>query len=140
MSARSCESVERLSKLINDVLDLTTADSRGVTVWSASGSMSPACAARRSRPHRSRAAEKAQKLEATIDPSAGFVIGDARRLRESIEHVLGNAIAYTDRKGRITLERERRRRAGRADQVSDNGSGIAAEDIAAGVQPLRPGR
>jgi signal transduction histidine kinase len=75
-----------------------------------------------------RAAEKAQKLDCAIDPSTGFVIGDARRLRESIEHVLYNAVAYTDPKGRIQLEA-----AGDEQSVTvtirDNGSGIPAEDL-----------
>jgi len=121
------ESVERLSKLINDVLDLTTTDSRGVTLERERVDVVGLCrsAVESARP---RAAEKAQKLEATIDPSAGFVFGDARRLRESIENVLGNAIAYTDRKGRIALTAS-----GDDDEVvlvvSDNGSGIAADDI-----------
>ena len=56
------------------------------------------------------------------------MFGDARRLRESIEHVLGNAIAYSDRKGRIVLAAS-----GDEQQVvlviSDNGSGIAPDDI-----------
>ena len=77
---------------------------------------------------RSRAAEKAQKLEAEISPAAGFVFGDARRIRESIEHVLANAIAYTDRKGRIVLTAD-----GDAEnaiiRIADNGSGIAPEDM-----------
>jgi signal transduction histidine kinase len=121
------ESVERLSKLINDVLDLTTTDSRGVTLERERVDVAGLCRSA-VETARQRATEKAQKLEATIDPSAGFVFGDARRLRESIENVLGNAIAYTDRKGRITL-------AANGDDsqvvlvVSDNGSGIAAEDI-----------
>jgi signal transduction histidine kinase len=121
------ESVERLSKLINDVLDLTTTDSRGVTLERERVDVAGLCRSA-VESARMRAAEKAQKLEATIDASAGFVFGDARRLRESIENVLGNAIAYTDRKGRITLSAS-----GNDDQVvlvvSDNGSGIAAEDI-----------
>ena len=53
---------------------------------------------------------------------------DARRLRESIEHVLHNAIAYTDRKGHIALKAR-----GDSDkiviEISDNGSGIAEEDL-----------
>jgi signal transduction histidine kinase len=56
------------------------------------------------------------------------VFGDARRLRESVEHVLHNAIAYTDRKGRILLQAE-----GDADKaiirITDNGSGISAKDL-----------
>jgi signal transduction histidine kinase len=56
------------------------------------------------------------------------VFGDARRLRESVEHVLQNAIAYTDRKGRISLSAE----GDKTDaiiRISDNGSGIDAEDL-----------
>ena len=121
------ESVERLSKLINDVLDLTTTDSRGVTLERERVDVAGLCRSA-VETARVRASEKAQKLVATIDDSAGFVFGDARRLRESIENVLGNAIAYTDRKGRITLTAS-----GDDEQVvlvvADNGSGIAAEDI-----------
>ncbi len=121
------ESVERLSKLINDVLDLTTTETRGVTLERERVDIAGLCrsAVETARP---RAAEKAQTLEAAIDPSAGFVFGDARRLGESIEHVLNNAIAYSDRKGRISLD------AGGDEQqvvlvIRDNGSGIAPEDI-----------
>ena len=81
------ESVDRLSKLINDVLDLTTATS-AASRSSANASTSPACAEPPLETGRARAAEKSQKLEAEISPAAGYVFGDARRLRESVEHVL----------------------------------------------------
>ena len=88
----------------------------------------PACAAQAVETGKARAAEKAQKLEAEISPAAGYVFGDARRLRESVEHVLNNAIAYTDRKGRITLTAD-----GDSDRalirIADNGSGIESEDM-----------
>src|SRR4051812_42305709 len=104
------ESVDRLSKLINDVLDLTTGDTRGVALEKERVDIAGLCraAAETARP---RAAEKAQKLEVEIEGSAGHVFGDARRLRESIEHLLQNAIAYTDRKGRVS-DRRRRQEAG----------------------------
>ena len=121
------ESVERLSKLINDVLDLTTGDTRGVALEIERVEVAGLCRAAADTV-RVRAAEKAQKLDTEISPAVGFVFGDARRLRESVEHVLQNAIAYTDRKGRILLEAE-----GDADnaviRISDNGSGIAAKDL-----------
>ena len=75
-----------------------------------------------------RAREKAQKLEVEIAPAAGHVFGDARRLRESIEHVLQNAIAYTDRKGRISLSADGDKKQA-VIRISDNGSGITAEDL-----------
>ena len=121
------ESVERLSKLINDVLDLTTADTRGVALEKERVDIAGLCRAAVETAKR-RAAEKAQKLEATISPSAGHVFGDARRLRESVEHVLQNAMAYTDRKGRISLEAEGDKKQAMI-RISDNGPGIAAEDL-----------
>ena len=121
------ESVDRLSKLINDVLDLTTGDTRGVPLEIERVDIAGLCRAA-AETARARAAEKAQKLDTDISPNAGFVLGDARRLRESVEHVLQNAIAYTDRKGRILLNAD-----GDPDKavirISDNGSGIAAKDL-----------
>ena len=121
------EAVGRLSKLINDVLDLTTGDTRAAALERERIDVAGLCrtAIETARP---RAEEKAQKLEIEISQSAGFLFGDARRIRESIEHVLNNAITYTDRKGRILLE------ANGDDEnavirISDNGSGIAAKDL-----------
>jgi len=121
------EAVGRLSKLIDDVLDLTTGDMRPVSLEVERVDVAGLCRAA-VETGRIRAAEKSQKLDAEIDPSAGFVFGDARRLGESLEHVLQNAIAYTDRKGRIMLK------AGGDEEnaiirISDNGSGIDPEDI-----------
>ena len=121
------ESVGRLSKLINDVLDLTTGDTRGVALERERVDVAGLCRAA-VETARIRAAEKAQKVEAEIDPSAGFVFGDARRLRESIEHVLQNAIAYSDRKGRIALRAEGNEQAA-VIRISDNGPGMSPKDV-----------
>ena len=75
-----------------------------------------------------RAAEKDQKVELDVAPSTGFVFGDVRLLRESIEHVLDNAIAYSDKKGRIRVE------VSGDDQqavirIIDDGIGISKQDL-----------
>jgi signal transduction histidine kinase len=121
------ESVERLSKLINDVLDLTTGDTRGVPLEKERVDIAGLCKAA-VETAKARAAEKAQKLEVDVSPSAGHVFGDARRLRESIEHVLQNAIAYTDRKGRISLAAEGDKKQA-VIRISDNGPGIGEQDL-----------
>ena len=90
-------------QLIDDVLDLTTGDARGVSIERERVDLGGLCRAA-VETAQLRAAEKAQKLTSEIMSSTGFVMGDARRLRESIEHVLNNAITYSDRKGRILLE------------------------------------
>ena len=121
------EAVGRLSKLVDDVLDLTTGDTRPVALEIERVDVAGLCRAA-VETARVRAEEKSQQLDAEILPSAGFVFGDARRLRESLEHVLQNALAYTDRKGRIVLKAE-----GDDDKavirISDNGSGIAKDDL-----------
>jgi signal transduction histidine kinase len=121
------ESVARLSKLVDDVLDLTQADSREVVLEQERVDVAGLCrmALDTVRP---RAEEKKQKLESDIAPEAGFLFGDARRLRESIEHVLNNAIAYTDKRGRIRLEAEGDE-AQAVIRVTDNGIGISKDDL-----------
>jgi signal transduction histidine kinase len=119
------ESVERLSKLINDVLDLTQGDTKGVVLERERVDIAGLCrmAAETLRP---RAEEKGQKLDLALEPSSGSVIGDARRLRESVEHILRNAVAYTDEGGLIWLKAS-----GDDEQATivivDNGPGIAPE-------------
>ncbi|MCW3797053.1 PAS-domain containing protein [Sphingomonas sp. BN140010] len=119
------ESVARLSKLIDDVLDLTQGEQRAVTIEHERIDLAGLV---RNTVERMEAAarEKGLALNATIDPSTGVVIGDARRLRESIEHVLRNAIAYTD-EGTVTLHAT-----GDDQQVqirlSDTGEGIDGDD------------
>ncbi|MFL6726200.1 MAG: ATP-binding protein [Sphingomicrobium sp.] len=121
------ESVERLSKLIDDVLDLTTGDTRGVALEKERVDIGGLCRAA-IETVKPRSVEKAQKLEVEIEASAGHVFGDARRLRESIEHVLQNAIAYTDRKGRISLSADGDKKQA-VIRIRDNGSGIDEDDL-----------
>lgn len=119
------ESVERLSKLINDVLDLTQGDTKGVVLERERVDIGGMCRAV-AEALRTRAEEKGQRLELALEPNAGSVIGDARRLRESVEHILRNAVAYTDEGGLIWLKAS-----GDDDSatiiVVDNGPGIPLE-------------
>jgi len=121
------QSVARLSKLIDDVLDLTKADASQITLEHERVDLAGLCrmAIDTVRP---RAEEKAQKLKVEIAPETGFVFGDARRLRESVEHVLNNAIAYTDEGGKIALAATGDDSAA-AIRIRDDGSGIAEDDL-----------
>ena len=121
------ESVDRLSKLINDVLDLTQSDSVGIVLERDRVDVGGLCRMAAEK-FEARTAEKKQSLAIEIEDSAGAVVGDARRLRESIEHLLANSCSYTERGGKIRLKAW-----GEADaafvQVSDNGPGIAKKDL-----------
>lgn len=120
------QSVERLSKLVDDVLDLTQGEKGPPPIEHERIDLGGLTRSVVDRLQGSATAKK-QKLTSTIDPSTGVVIGDARRLREALEHVLTNALAYTDTRGRIEIVSQ-----GDEQQavitVSDNGPGIALED------------
>jgi signal transduction histidine kinase len=119
------ESVTRLARLIDHVLDLTQAG--GETLAREEVSIGGLCEAALAAVGAG-AAEKGQTLDSDIAESAGSVNGDPRRLQESIEHVLGNAIAYTDPGGKILLMAS-----GDAENaivtITDNGVGIAEKEL-----------
>ena len=121
------ESVGRLSKLIDDVLDLTQGDSVPIALERERVDIAGLCRMAIEK-FESRTSTKGQKLLKDISDNTGTVVGDARRLRESIEHLMDNAVAYTDRGGRIEIKAW-----GDDDkavvQVSDNGPGIAKKDL-----------
>ncbi|URD61886.1 PAS-domain containing protein [Sphingomonas sp. KRR8] len=119
------ESVARLSKLIDDVLDLTQGEQRAVTIEHERIDLAGLARNVAERMEQSATAKKL-KLRLDIAQSTGVVIGDARRLRESIEHVLRNAIAYTD-KGTVALSTFGDEQTATI-RVGDTGAGISIED------------
>lgn len=121
------ESVGRLSKLIDDVLDLTQGEQRAVVIEQERIDLAGLS---RSVAERMEASAKAKglRLDIEIDPTTGVVIGDARRVRESLEHVIRNAIAYTE-KGHVALSAWGDEHKAEI-RISDTGPGITAEDQA----------
>ncbi len=122
------ESVERLSKLINDVLDLTQGDTKGVVLERERVDIAGMCRAA-FESLRARAEEKDQTLDLAVEPTTGSVVGDARRLRESVDHILRNSVAYTLEGGQITIKASGNDEAVTV-TITDNGPGIADEDQA----------
>ncbi len=120
------ESVARLGALIDDVLDLTQSEAGNLAL--AQENVDLAKLARAAAEGIAEAAEaRSLHVAARIDRSVGKITGDARRLRQAIDQLLRNAIAYTPPGGRILL-----RASGDAEAaeivVSDNGPGIPAAE------------
>ena len=121
-------SVERLGTLIDDVLDLTHSDSGALML--AEEEVDVAALAREAADAVAGLAErKHMRFDRDIDPSAGRITGDPRRLRQALDHILKNAFAYTPEAGRVTIAAD-----GDADEarltVADTGKGIAPADQA----------
>ncbi len=121
------QSVERLTKLIDDVLDLTTADARGGLLERGRVDLAGLCR-QAADIARERAEEREQRLLADIDQSTGHVVGDVRRLRESLDHLLKNAIDYGAEGGTVTLSASGDE-ARAVIRISDDGLGISDEDL-----------
>lgn len=121
------ESVERLSKLVDNVLDLTKGDSAGIVLERERIDMAGLCRSAIAT-FKARTSDKGQVLENDISPTVGSVVGDVRRLRESIEHILENAATYTETGGKIAVKAW-----GNDDeaivQISDTGLGIEKKDL-----------
>lgn len=116
------DSTERLSGLVDRVLDLTQSDAGQLPLDRKPVDLATMLhdAARN---HRPAAIEKKIDFAVEIDQTVGHANGDAKRLRQAIDHLLDNGLAYTPEGGRILLHAEGDK--GRAVIiVSDNGPGM----------------
>ncbi|URW76303.1 PAS-domain containing protein [Sphingomonas donggukensis] len=118
-------SVERLSVLVDDVLDLTQDDAAGrraaVDLELLAGAAVETVA------HAARA--RGVELAVDVLGSAGSVAGDPERLREAVEHLLRHAIDGTRTGGRVLLHIDGTAKAARI-VVSDDGEGMTADAAA----------
>ncbi|MCP3736544.1 PAS-domain containing protein [Sphingomonas sp. RP10(2022)] len=121
------QSVERLGLLIDDVLDLTQGgDEEEMVRIDVDLAATARAAAETIMP-----AAKRRKLDFAVElaRSTGRVSGDAKRLKEVIEHLLRHAVASTPEGGRILLHSDGNASAARI-VVSDDGFGMDAESVA----------
>jgi signal transduction histidine kinase len=120
--------VKRLSLLIDDVLDLTQTGAGGLPL--AEEAIDLDVLVRGAVEQQAEAAQARDiALVATLGDGLGRITGDARRLGQAIDHVLRNAVAYTQPGGRVTVEG-----GGDAAEVhlviADNGPGIPPRERA----------
>jgi signal transduction histidine kinase len=122
------DSVTRLSTLIDHVLDLTQSEAGALPLEKKSVELGPV-AREAAKAAQAAAAERSIEFIATLDPSLGRVDGDARRLRQTLDNLLSNAIRFTPAGGRVLLLGDGD--AGHARLVvSDDGPGMTLKDQA----------
>lgn len=121
-------SVARLGGLVDDVLDLAQGQAGSAALEH--GVVDIGVLARNVAAQARAAAEaKAIDLAVEVAPSAGSVSGDARRLAQVVENLLGHAISGTPQNGRVLLHVDGDANAARI-IVSDNGRGMSDKAIA----------
>ncbi|MDP9413925.1 MAG: HAMP domain-containing histidine kinase, partial [Pseudomonadota bacterium] len=122
------ESVNRLSGLIDNVLDLTQSDTGSLLLAEERVDLHALCI-EAAEDARSLASAKSIAFAVDVDVSIGAITGDRRRLRQSLDNILSNAFAYTPEGGRVLLHAAADTQAALI-TVSDNGAGISAAEQA----------
>ena len=121
------DSVDRLGLLIDDVLDLTSNDSGARPLERGDVDLS---AVARSAADAVRSTAKRHQVELALEvqPSAGRINGDARRVREVVEHLLRHAVGSSREEGRVLLHIDGNGSGVRI-VVSDDGDGMASDAV-----------
>ena len=122
------ESVERLGFFVDEVLDLTQNDGRAPALEMLEVDLE-AMAREATAAIQPLAGRKKLDFAVEILPSTGSMKGDARRLRQVIEHLLRHAVGGTEEGGRILLHADGTAAAARI-VVSDDGEGMTADAVA----------
>jgi signal transduction histidine kinase len=119
-------SVDRLGGLIDDVLDLTQSEGQPIERETVDIELAASSAADVIAP-----LAKGKAIELMIEDAgtAGVVQGDARRIRQTVEHLLRHAVSNTGEGGRVLLHLDGNARVARV-IVSDDGPGMAPEAVA----------
>ena len=116
------DSTTRLSRLIDNVLDLTQGAAGGLPIERKPVAMEPLLRGVASALAAQAAARKVTlALDVPADP--GTVSGDERRIRQAIGNIAENAVRYVQEGGRVLLHAEGRAKTVRI-VVSDDGPGI----------------
>ena len=120
------DSSHQLLQLINDILDLASIEAGQMQLNVASFDLDAVLASMLTLTHQRIRSENVE-LEFDCPGNLGEMIGDERRIKQVVFHLLSNAIHYSPPGGKVLLE-------GRRDgdvitiAVVDSGSGIAPED------------
>lgn len=122
------DSVATLRVQIDEVLDLAQGEAEDLPMEREEVDLQLLCE-EAAADARERAAARGHEFVAEIDWSVGSVTGDVRRLRQSLDHLLRNAIRYTPEGGRILLKAEGTTGEARI-VISDNGVGISEDEKA----------
>ena len=116
------QSTNRLSTLIDNVLDLTQGEAGTLPIDHAPVDLA-ALARERAEHIRATATDRGIDLAVSLDPSFGEIQGDAKRLGQAIDHLVENAVCHCARGARVLIHGD-----GTADTarivISDDGPGI----------------
>ena len=119
--------IDRMSRMVEDILDLARLESEHETLRLNTVHMGPLLEEIRAR-FQQRADAKGIKVEVTADNSLPGVLGDEDKLRQVLANLLDNALNFTPESGTVTLSADADVRMVKV-SVSDSGIGIPDEHL-----------
>ena len=121
--------LERLSHLINDLLDLAKLEAKKMEIHPSASDISEVIGATCETFH-AWAASKSISIQKQIEPSLPAVSFDSERLTQVFHNLVGNAMKFTPGGGTIIVGARRAKENALEVYVKDTGPGIAKEDMA----------
>lgn len=123
------ESGRHLLELINDILDLSKIEAGRMELNVSQISVASLCDASL-RMIKEQAQKKGQQVSLTIDPEVKIIMGDERRLKQSLVNLLSNAVKFTPNDQKVGVEVKGNPRSQTVTfTVWDEGIGIAPEEL-----------
>nr|WP_242464890.1 PAS domain S-box protein [Rhodospirillum rubrum] len=131
------DSGRHLLDVINDILDVSRIEAGRVALFPEPLDFAEIVTSVR-RLVNQRAEAAGVRLKITLDPALPPLLGEARRLKQVLINLLGNAIKFTPSGGEIALSARADEDKGQmVIEVSDSGIGMAPEDIPLALEPFR---
>jgi signal transduction histidine kinase len=121
--------VDRLNRLINDILDLSKLESGKITMKIQPGDLNQTVS-ESLEPQRSVAENKGLKLECEVDSSLPPVMFDRDRILQVLYNLVGNAIKFTEQGSVRVMVKGNVEKNEVTVTIQDTGPGISPEDIA----------
>jgi signal transduction histidine kinase len=121
------EEVERIERLVGDLLDLSRYEAAGITLVQEDVAVAELFDRVVER-HEQAARQKQVTIHVVLADEEMEVRGDGRRLEQALQNLASNALRHTPPGGRVTLSAEQRE-AVTLLRVADTGSGIPAEHL-----------
>ncbi|MDQ7831137.1 MAG: PAS domain S-box protein [Desulfovibrionaceae bacterium] len=119
---------ERLTRLINDLLDLNKIEAGRMEWRDARLDVAQELQAAATAMQGAFAAKPKVRFSLRVAPDAGQVVADRDRLRQVVLNLLSNAVKFTET-GFVRLVAEGRPDGGLGIRVEDSGPGVAGEDL-----------
>lgn len=130
------ESATHLLRVINNILDLSKLESGQIKLteecFSLSGIVTNSMQA-----HAQQAADADLTVTVSLPPSPPGLRGDKRRLEQALSSLFSNAVKFSRPGGRIEIHAQVDGNGWLEISVSDQGIGIAPEDVAVALEPFR---